>query len=378
MEYISEIAQNANYKLLSRLQHDDNNLKTSLITTIISDNCKLVSEGNKMRYVTNDMNVQLRPTDKNESEVRKSEYFRMKYVNQLCDVIPNYYRMHGYIKAGPIPLNIPDKSLYIMEEYIPNTITLEEHMRSTPNASSLMLQVILAMKMAYERYGIVYERVNTYNINVETVNAQDITYTFNDRTHIRLRTNRVAMITDYTINNDIDLLTSCTTFLNSCTRLVKGHFLSTFLDDVLQSTSVDEIISKFVDYSYIPMANRIRERSYSPLELSISPLEYMYLTDTIGLYNTDQLKSIVDNDIYDIDRSKVNICVIEDLIKLVVRKKIYNKLHKMNPIIPYKFVSSDIKMIKELCKQIAINTDIPVVKTIVERVSVMQLDIYYD
>jgi tRNA A-37 threonylcarbamoyl transferase component Bud32 len=392
------------YTCISELQRSSDMLTAYVVANIVFSDLRKLEVKSYSSEVFIKNNIVIKVSDAS-TPLEIEIYIGMYYINKLCDILPNFARTYGFVLAGenetingiiPIGWITPtyDMHPYAIIEYIPgdNLTTLLKTYTNTNGIAQIILQVVLSMKIAYEKYNIVHGDLHASNVMIMKNNKYShITYEYYDD-NIRLISDVTAVIIDYgytTIMGDDSLILDLSTFIEDMICKVNNKNMKKVMKDmeddledvvdrVLSGESresdipyyIDTIInimSKYVDKNdieYISSSpvNEVRSNviNYNIPSTSTDSLQQIFLLNSLDEYTDDQLKIIIDNELEVLDDYEMSlsdnsrICLFQ-LYRLLITKKLFNRLHRKNPIIPYMNTMNEIDRIYKLSPKLDID-----------------------
>jgi hypothetical protein len=377
---------------------------------------KPIDEESRFIFINEDRHIVVKLGD-----IENDLHMGLSYVNKLLDYIPNFSRTYGYIKAGPyfersehsLSYVVPGNEKYMISEYIPgNTlgkIVIEKEI--TPNdLASVIVQVVLSLKMLYDKTGMVHDDMHYYNIIISDYSPEDITYekVLSSDMNARISVNRRATIIDYgsssvgkggVIQGIIDMMYIVYEKLNNWYYKDLYNRIKVVLDYVESS--------HYLDYNEYTLINGLLHSlsdmldiEYTPdpiLKRNIPSMSTYQISDTLDIFNITSKeieeysnsvqssisRSVITSTIYNVDSELAH---VYGLIRLITLNKITNRstnnvknIELMNHILhniihnPYSTEISDIDIsdVKEIKQRYN------KLKSIAQYIRDLDIDTYY-
>jgi hypothetical protein len=405
------------YERLLQLQHKKNTLRDRFTSFIIADmmlhNMKPIDEESRFIFINEDRHIVVKLGD-----IENDLHMGLSYVNKLLDYIPNFSRTYGYIKAGPyfersehsLSYVVPGNEKSMISEYIPgNTlgkIVIEKEI--TPNdLASVIVQVVLSLKMLYDKTGMVHDDMHYDNIIISDYSPEDITYekVLSSDMNARISVNRRATIIDYgsssvgkggVIQGIIDMMYIVYEKLNNWYYKDLYNRIKVVLDYVESSHYLD-----YNDYTLINgllhSLSDMLDIEYTPdpiLKRNIPSMSTYQISDTLDITSKEIeeysnsvqssiSRSVITSTIYNVDSELAH---VYGLIRLITLNKITNRstnnvknIELMNHILhniihnPYSTEISDIDIsdVKEIKQRYN------KLKSIAQYIRDLDIDTYY-
>lgn len=334
-----------NYAQLIQLQRQTKDPLISYIIkqAITKDVDQVVEQGSLSEmYINRKKNIVIKSSiDTNPYYIINGLYYGMKYINKMCNIIPNFMRTYGFIKGGKrtrfnntdsVAWYLPGNDIYPVLEYIPGKSLehiINDNEISTESLASVILQVVLSLKMLYSRYNVCHRDVHAGNVMVVDIDRQNIQYD-----DITITTDKLAVIVDYDslfyATEEAYYMSEIPGLIQDCADLLKyeveyiGMLLS--IDD--SKKLIETIISLLPTYmNYDPSVPIKTIENHDELKSNLIPrnsIEYMYIT-------SKKMTNIQREYIHDIGKTiqkSTSISTIMKHVELANLKKMYNKTNK--------------------------------------------------